>query len=199
MAFASFVGPFVPELLLLGGMLLIFLLDVLGFRRNEALATIAVTASALALLSILGDLGFGPLGVFATIGAGSLNVAPAVGATPLYHLTSFGLVFQAIFLLAALLVALASSSRPSNEPGAPIFYGLLLLATVGMLLVAVASDLIFLLLAIEVVSIPSYLLVGYRRREGRSMEAAMKFFIVGALSTVLSFYGASLLFGAYGT
>ncbi|EQD68732.1 NADH dehydrogenase subunit N, partial [mine drainage metagenome] len=40
---------------------------------------------------------------------------------------------------------------------------------------------------------------GYRRREGRSMEAAMKFFIVGALSTVLSFYGASLLFGAYGT
>ncbi len=196
---SGFVGPFVPELLLFGGLLLVLLLDVLGIRRNETLATVAITASVLALLSILGDLGFGPLGVLATVGAGSLNVTPAAGSAPLYHLTSFGLVFQAIFLVSAILVVLASSSRPSREPGAPIFYALLLLAAVGMLLVAVASDLIFLLLAIEVVSIPSYLLVGYRRQEARSMEAAMKFFIVGALSTVLSFYGASLLFGAYGS
>ncbi len=198
-AFSSFVGPFVPELLLLGGMLLVLLLDVLGVRRNETLATVALTALALAFLSILGDLGFAPLGVLATVGPGALNVAPAAGAAPLYHLTSFGLIFQAIFLVAALLVVLASSSRPSGERGAPIFYGLLLLATVGMLLVAVASDLIFLLLAVEVVGVPSYLLVAYRRGEARSMEAAMKFFIVGALSTVLSFYGASLLFGAYGS
>ena len=198
-AFSSFVGPFVPELLLLGGMLLVLLLDVLGVRRNETLATVALTALALAFLSILGDLGFAPLGVLATVGPGALNVAPAAGAAPLYHLTSLGLIFQAIFLVAALLVVLASSSRPSGERGAPIFYGLLLLATVGMLLVAVASDLIFLLLAVEVVGVPSYLLVAYRRGEARSMEAAMKFFIVGALSTVLSFYGASLLFGAYGS
>ncbi len=199
MDFTSFVGPFVPEILLLGGTLLIFLLDVLGLRRNEWLSTVAVTAVVLALLSVLGDLGFGPLSVLATLSPGQIDTLPAFGSAPLYHFTSLGLVFQAIFLLSALLVTLASASRPSDEPGAPIFYGLLLLATLGMLLVAVASDLIFLLLAIEVVSIPSYLLVGYRRRETRSMEAAMKFFIIGALSTVLSFYGASLLFGAYGT
>jgi proton-translocating NADH-quinone oxidoreductase chain N len=199
MDFASFSAPFVPELLLLGATLLIFLLDVLGIRRNEWLSTIAVTATVLALLSILGDLGFGPLGVLATIPSGQIDVLPALGAAPLYHFTSLGLIFQGIFLLSALLVVLASASRPSDEPGAPIFYGLLLLATLGMLLVAIASDLIFLLLAIEVTSIATYLLVGYRRRETRSMEAAMKFFIIGALSTVLSFFGASLLFGAYGT
>jgi proton-translocating NADH-quinone oxidoreductase chain N len=196
---SSFAGPFVPEVIILGAALLVFLLDVLGVRRNEWLSTVAVTGTVLALLSVLGDLGFGPLSVLATVSPGQIDTLPAAGAAPLYHLTSLGLVFQAIFLLATLLVALASASRPSTEPGAPIFYGLLLLATLGMLLVAVASDLIFLLLAIEVTSITTYLLVGYRRREARSMEAAMKFFIIGALSTVLSFFGASLLFGAYGT
>jgi proton-translocating NADH-quinone oxidoreductase chain N len=196
---SSFAGPFVPEVILLGAALLVFLLDVLGVRRNEWLSTVAVTATVLALLSVLGDLGVGALSVLATIPPGQVDVLPAAGSAPLYHVTSLGLVFQAVFLLSALLVTLASASRPSDEPGAPIFYGLVLLATLGMLLVAVASDLIFLLLAIEVTSITTYLLVGYRRREPRSMEAAMKFFIIGALSTVLSFFGASLLFGAFGT
>jgi proton-translocating NADH-quinone oxidoreductase chain N len=194
---STFIGPFVPVLLLLGGGLLIFLFDVLGIRRNEYLSTVAVAATSLALLSVLGDLGFAPLSLFATLPPGLVNAAPT--GSPLYAFTSLGLIFQAIFLLSALLVGLASASRPSNEPGAPIFYGLLLLATVGMLLVAIATDLIFLLLAIEVTSIATYLLVAYHRRESRSLEASMKFFIIGALSTVLSFYGASLLFGAYDT
>jgi len=193
----SFIGPFVPELLVLGGALLVFLLDVMGVRRNEWLSTVAVAATTLALLSVLGDLGFAPLSVFATLPSSLIDAAPT--GAPLYAFTSLGLIFQAIFLLSALLVCLASASRPSTEKGAPIFYGLLLLATVGMLLVAVATDLIFLLLAIEVTSIATYLLVAYHRRESRSLEAAMKFFIIGALSTVLSFYGASLLFGAYDT
>jgi proton-translocating NADH-quinone oxidoreductase chain N len=195
----SFVGPFLPELVLLAGALLVFLLDVLKVRRTEVVGGIAVVASALAFVLVLADLEFAPLAGLATLSAGQIDRLPALGAAPLYSFTSFGLVFQAIFLLAAFLVALASLSRPSQERGAPIFFGLLLLATLGMLLVAVASDLIFLLLAIEVVSIPSYLLAGYTRRDRRGLEAAMKFFVIGALSSVLSFFGASLLFGAYGT
>ncbi len=197
MDLASFAGPFLPEILVLAGALLVYLLDVLQVRRNEVVGAIAVAASALALLFVLADLGFGPIAALATIPAGQLDAAPA--GAPLYLFTSLGLVFQAIFLSATLLVALASLSRPSDERGAPIFYGLLLLATVGMLLVAIASDLIFLLLAIEISSIATYLLVAYTRRDPRSLEAAMKFYIIGALSTVLSFFGASLLYGAYGT
>src|SRR5208282_3795864 len=185
---STFVGPFVPELLLLGAVLLVFLLDVLEIRRNEWLSTVAVAATSLALLSVLGDLGVGFLSVFATLPPGLIDATPS--GTSLYGFTSLGLIFQAIFLLSALLVSLASASRPSNEKGAPIFYALLLLATIGMLLLAIASDLILLLLAIEVTSIATYLLVGYHRHESRSLEAAMKFFIIGALSTVLSFYGA---------
>ncbi len=199
MSVSSFAGPFVPELVLLAGTLLIFLLDVLKVRRIELTGGIAVAATLAALGVVVADLGFAPLAFLATVPASQIDVAPAAGAAPLFAFTSFGLVFQAIFLLATFFVALASVSRPSDERGAPIFYGLLLLATIGMLLVAIASDLIFLLLAIEVVSIASYLLVAYTRKDVRGLEAAMKFFVIGALSTVLSFFGASLLFGVYGT
>jgi len=199
MDLSSFAGPFLPEILLLAGTLLIFLLDVLGIRRIEVTGAVAAGASALALLFVVADLGFAPLAFLANLSAGQVDVAIAPGATPLYAFTSLGLVFQGIFLTASFLVALASMSRPSNERGAPIFFGLLLLATLGMLLVTIASDLIFLLLSVEIVSISTYLLVAYTRKDVRSLEAAMKFYIIGALSTTLSFFGASLLYGAYGT
>jgi proton-translocating NADH-quinone oxidoreductase chain N len=197
MDLSSFAGPFLPEILLLAGTLLIFLLDVLHVRRNEIVGGIAVGSVLLSLLFVVADLGFAPFAALSTLPSSSLDAVPV--GSPLYAFTSLGLVFQGIFLLATLLVSLASMSRPSREPGAPIFYGLLVLATLGMLLVAIANDLIFLLLAIEITSIATYLLVAYTRRDPRAMEAAMKFYIIGALSTTLSFFGASLLFGAFGT
>jgi proton-translocating NADH-quinone oxidoreductase chain N len=197
MDFASFSGPFLPEIVLLAGTLLIFLLDVLHRRRNELVGGVAVAVTFLALLFVVADLGFDPLRALATIPSGQVDATPS--GTPLYAFTSLGLVFQAVFLLATFLVSLASMSRPTDERGAPIFYGLLVLAALGMLLVAISVDLIFLLLAIEVTSISTYLLVAYTRKDPRGLEAAMKFYIIGALSTTLSFFGASLLFGAYGT
>jgi len=194
----SFAGPFLPELLLFGGVLIVFLLDVAGVRRIEVTGSVAVAATLFALLFIVADLGFAPLAALATVPADHIN-SVAAGARPLYAFTTLGFVFQAIFLLAAFFVSLASMSRPSNERGAPIFYGLLLLATLGMLLVSIASDLIFLLLSIEVTSVATYLLVAYTRKDVRSLEASMKFYIIGALSTTLSFFGASLLYGAYDT
>ncbi len=193
----SFAGPFVPEIVLLAATLLVFLLDVVRVRDNEIVGAVALGSVVLALLLVLADLGFAPLAVLATVPSSSIDAS--VTGAPLYSFTSLGLVFQGLFLLAALLVCLASLSRPKDERGAPIFYGLLLLATLGMVLVAIASDLIFLLLAIELVSVPTYLLVAYSRRDARALEAAMKFYIIGALSTTLSFFGASLLYGAYGT
>jgi len=190
---------FAPELVVLASALIVFLLDVVGIRRLEAVGAVSVAGSAVALVLVLADLGFAPLAALRTVGAGAVNAAPALGSAPLYFVSSFGLVFQAVFLTASLLVGLASLSRPSHEAGAPIFFGLLSLATLGMLFVAVASDLIFLLLAIEVTSISTYLLVGYTRRGIRPLEAAMKFYVIGAVSSTLSFFGVSLVYGAYGT
>jgi proton-translocating NADH-quinone oxidoreductase chain N len=189
------VGTFTPELIILGAALLVLLLDVLGVKRLESLGAVAVGGSALAFLAVVADLGFAPLAILRTIPASSVDAPLSVS---LYAFTSLGLIFQAIFLTSTFLVALASLSRPSEEKGAAVFFGLLLMATLGMLLAAIASDLIFLLLAVEVTGIATYLLVGYSRKDARNLEAAMKFYIVGALSSALSFFGASLLFGAYG-
>ncbi|MFZ0892712.1 MAG: NADH-quinone oxidoreductase subunit N [Thermoplasmata archaeon] len=198
MNLASFALPWLPELILLAAALLVFLLEVVGVRRLEVLGGVAVVGTLAALLLVVADLRFSPLSGMATIPASQIDpLHPSL--TALFTFSSLGLIFQGIFLVSALLVALASLSRPSRDPGAATFFGLLLIATLGMLLVAVAADLIFLLIAIEITGISTYLMVGYLRKDPRGMEAAMKFYIIGALSTVLSFYGASLIFGAYGT
>jgi NADH:ubiquinone oxidoreductase subunit 2 (subunit N) len=190
---------FLPELFLLGGALLIFLLDSLGIRRLELFGGIAALGIGAALVGVVADLRFGPLAFLATVPANLVDVPWSSLSTSLVSVTSFGLVFQAIFLTTALLVALGSVSRPSDEKGAAIFFGLLLFATLGMTLAALAADLIYLLLTIEITGISTYLLVGYTRRDPRGLEAAMKFYIIGAMSAALSFFGASLLYAFYGT
>ena len=188
---------FLPEASLLAAALLVLLLDVVGVKRIEALGAVALVGIGTSILLVVADLGFAPLAALRTFPASDVDVFPTT--TALFAFPSLGLVFQAIFLLAAFLVSLASLSRPSDEKGSAVFFALLLVATLGMTLAAIAADLIFLLLAVEVVGISTYLLVGYPRRDPRGLEAAMKFYIVGALSTALSFFGASLLFGAYGS
>jgi F420H2 dehydrogenase subunit N len=190
---------FAPEAFLLGAALLIFLLDSLGLRRVELFGSLATIGVVLALVEVLADLRFAPLAGLATVPASAVNAPWSALGGSLVAVTSFGLAFQAIFLTSALLVALASMSHPSDQKGAAIFFGLLLFATLGMTLAALSADLIFLLLSIEITGISTYLLVGYTRRDPRGLEAAMKMYIIGAMSAALSFFGASLLFAVYGT
>ncbi len=190
---------FIPELFLLGAALLIFLLDSLGIRRLELFGGIATAGIVVALAGVLADLGFAPVAALSTVPVGVVDAPWSALGGSLASVTSFGLVFQAIFLTSALLVSLASMSHPSDQKGAAIFFGLLLFATLGMTLAALSADLIFLLLSIEITGISTYLLVGYTRRDPRGLEAAMKMYIIGALSAALSFFGASLLYAGYGT
>src|SRR5271170_986062 len=174
------IVAFAPEGFLLAAALLIFLLDVFEVRRAEVLGGIAIVATLAGLVAVVADLGYAPLAMLRTLPASVVDAPPTM--TALFAFSSLGLIFQSVFLLSAFLVSLGSLSRPSDEKGSAIFFGLLMIATVGMLLVAISADLFFLLLAIEVVGISTYLMVGYTRRDGRALEAAMKFYIVGALS-----------------
>ncbi len=79
MDLSSFAGPFLPEIVLLAGTLLIFLLDVLGVRRIETTGAVAVGATALALLFVVADLGLGPLSALATIPSGQIDTLVAPG------------------------------------------------------------------------------------------------------------------------
>lgn len=79
------------------------------------------------------------------------------------------------------------------------YYSLLLFATAGACLMAVSSDLILTFLGIEVLSIASYVLTGFKRDKPRGVEAALKYFLLGSFSTAFFLYGVALLYGQTGT
>ena len=106
------------------------------------------------------------------------------------------LLFQIVALLAA-TVSVSSSETTRLHYGA--FNSLLIGAAVGMMFVATASDLITIFLGVELASITSYVLVAMRRKDPRAAEAAVKYVIIGGLSTALALYGLSMLYGVAGT
>ncbi|MGH7840792.1 MAG: NADH-quinone oxidoreductase subunit N, partial [Candidatus Binataceae bacterium] len=79
------------------------------------------------------------------------------------------------------------------------YYALILFAAFGMMLMAAAGDLIIIFLGLETMSIAIYALAGFMRRDSRSSEAAMKYFLLGAFSTGFLLYGIALIYGATGT
>jgi NADH-quinone oxidoreductase subunit N len=79
------------------------------------------------------------------------------------------------------------------------YYSLILFAAFGMMLMAAAGDLIIIFLGLETMSIAVYALVGFLRRDPRSSEAALKYFLLGAFSTGFLLYGIALVYGATGT
>lgn len=107
------------------------------------------------------------------------------------HLTIIG---RLLFTGAAFLVVLLTYDHPPlRNPGE--FYSLLVLSTLGMCLMAGATELIMLFLAIELTSIPLYILAGYFRNDRQSVEAGMKYFLYGAFSSAILLYGMSLVYG----
>ena len=122
-------------------------------------------------------------------------------------------VFRFIFLMGAAVTALFMMDRPAailrpgmkavNQDRSPgndgEFYALLLIATLGMNLMAASADLVMLYLAIETTSLPLYVMAGFLTRDPRSTEAGIKYFLFGALTAAIMLYGFSLIFGLTGT
>ncbi|MCL2148316.1 MAG: NADH-quinone oxidoreductase subunit N [Methanomassiliicoccaceae archaeon] len=106
------------------------------------------------------------------------------------------LLFQTVAFLTA-LVTVSSSETTRMHYGA--FNSLLLAAVVGMMFVATANDLITIFLGVELASITSYVLVAMKRSDPRAAEAAVKYVIIGGMSTALTLYGMSMLYGATGS
>ncbi|WP_129671209.1 NADH-quinone oxidoreductase subunit N [Candidatus Chloroploca sp. Khr17] len=116
---------------------------------------------------------------------------PITGAFATDHLT---MISRLTLIGAALLTSLLCLDyRPTAHPAE--FYALILFATLGMCLMAGATELIIAYLAIELTSIPLYILAGYFRNDMRSSEAGMKYFLFGALSSGILLYGMSLTYG----
>lgn len=118
----------------------------------------------------------------------------------LYLMDRFTNFFNALFCLIGGMTLLISVNYLKLE-GADRgeFYVLLLISTVGMMLMAGAGDMVTLFLGLETMSIPVYILVGFRKKRPHSIEAALKYFLIGAFAAAFLLYGVALVYGATGT
>ncbi|MDD4523758.1 MAG: F(420)H(2) dehydrogenase subunit N [Methanosarcina sp.] len=107
--------------------------------------------------------------------------------------------FKLVFLAVSLIVSLASIKYNENSDHTEEFYSLVLFATFGMMVVASANDLILLFCAFELASLATFALAGFEKKNARSLEGAMKYFIIGAISSALMLFGISYVYGATGT
>lgn len=114
---------------------------------------------------------------------------------------AFGAFFAVAMLIVALFTVTGSFTymRKHENASPAVYYSLILLATVGMVLVAYSTDLVMLFVAWELMSIPTYILVGFMKKNPSSNEAAIKYFLFGALSSAIIIYGISISYGLTGS
>lgn len=110
------------------------------------------------------------------------------------------LSFTLVFIIVALLTILIANSWIEVEQlPAGEFHALLLFATSGMMLMASAGDLVIVFLGLEILSIATYVLAGFRRTDTRSNESALKYFILGSFASAFLLYGIALVYGGTAT
>src|SRR5262245_19392485 len=107
-------------------------------------------------------------------------------------------VFFSITILIVAIIAVLLSDQFLRDEGLPPgeFLSLIMFATTGMLLLAAAGDLVMVFLGLEISSITTYVMAGYRRYDLRANESSLKYFLLGSLSTAFLLYGMALVYGA---
>ena len=173
-----------PEILLSVWAMLVLTLDFIFLRGRRAwLAYVSLLGTIATLLVLLLQ-----IGMSRTAWSG------------LYVLDPFALFFKVIFLGAtAFVILMAIGYLQLERIDLGEFYALLLFSTVGMMLMASSGDLLTLYLGLETMSVCIYALIGFLKRERRSVEAALKYILMGILSSGVLLYGIVLLYGLSGT
>ncbi len=181
----SIIETIAPQLLLLGFALVLPALDYI-FKDKRLLAVAALVPIIAYAASVLC---WTILGVW----------DPPTSSLPLLETDLFSGLFTLAFLAVGVIVVLSSPEYIRAERNQGEYYALVLLALIGMTVVASSTDLIALFIGLEIAGIASFALSGFAKREKRSSEAATKYFIVGGFSSAITLFAISLLYGAAGT
>jgi NADH-quinone oxidoreductase subunit N len=188
---------FLSILILLSGIALVLILEFLNLNKayHAYVTLVALLGSFLSIVLYLatdGSVQFFGIDVPDT----QLNYSNA-----LLVLDQFTAFFALLFTGLMILVIFASISDLDSvdETNYFVYYVLMLFVTIGMILVSSAIDLAALVVSWEMVSIPSYLLVAFKKRDRTTSEAAIKFFIIGSISSAMMLFGASFLYGIAGS
>jgi len=148
-----------------------------------------------------------PLGIIALVGI-LAGLAATAYQTRYYgeaffnmvRVDAFSIFFHFVVLLVALVVVLSSFDYLEVQRiKAGEYYALILFAAVGMMLMSSAIELVLIFIAIEISSISTYILAGFRRRAAESAESSLKYFLLGSFATAFFLYGVAMVFGATGT
>lgn len=149
----------------------------------------------------------GGLSIGALLAAGAASIWLGSGWTGSHSafngmivLDELRLSFTLIFVIVSLLTVLIASAWIDTEKlPAGEFHVLLLFATCGMMLMASAGDLVIVFLGLEILSIATYVMAGFRRTDVRSNESSLKYFILGSLASAFLLYGIALVYGGTAT
>lgn len=184
MTLAQIIELLLPQLILLITVLAIFIADLADTRKEKGWAPYLALA-----------------GILAALIASSLQWGREVSFLGnMMRVDRFSVFFNGVVLAAsALSVLLAISYMRPRTPYRAEFYALLTVVALAMTLAAGASNILMIYLAMESISITSYVLVGYLRQDAKANEAAIKYFLYGAATSAIMLYGMSLLFGISGT
>ena len=112
---------------------------------------------------------------------------------------TFGSFFAIAMLIVSIMTTVGSFNYMRGKSNPAVYYSLILLASIGMVLIAYSTDLVMLFVAWELMSIPTYVLAGFNKKDPSSNEAAIKYFLFGALSSGIIIYGISIAYGLTGS
>jgi NADH-quinone oxidoreductase subunit N len=175
------------------------------------LLALELGVAALALVVFVLGLAGGParrreIGLVTAVGLAGLYALSLIldARGPLFDGTfavdSLAVFLKQVFLLATLLAVVGGLARRDATSARALEYHLLVLTSLlGMMVLASARELVLVFVAFELMSIPLYVLAGFAKRDARAVEAALKFFLVGSLSTALLAYGLSFVYGVTGS
>ena len=178
-----------PEIIVAIGASLLLIVPVTGFRGG----TTSAKWSMLALLAAAA----------ATLFISSYAVrdaAQSAGFASMFALDAFAIFFKLLFIVTIAMITLLSDDfLRGTRYSAWEYYSLMAFALCGMMFMASGIHLASIYVGLELMSLSSYILAGYFKNEQKSTEAAMKYFVLGAVSSAILLYGISLIYGVTGS
>ena len=177
---------FAPLIVLSAGIVVVLLADLIWPERSRftssRLASLVVLATLIPVITLAAD------GTTRSLFGGAFVIDP------------YALAFDGFFLIVTYIVLLVSTDYISDgDYYQGEFYFLMLTSLLGLVAMASARDMISIFVALETITIPTFILAGWRKHDEKSNEAAIKYFLIGVLSTAIMLYGMSLVYGDTGS
>jgi NADH-quinone oxidoreductase subunit N len=175
--------PFLPELWLVAAIVAVLIVPFFVRRANSVCGVVALCGVVLAVCSLSST----------NYGEHFRGLLVFDGVALLWK------TILLLFVVGVILMALGTTISTLHQGDGPEFFTLLLGATLGMCLMASTSNLLMVFMSVELASLPSYVLAGFRKTHRLGAEAALKYVLFGAACSAIMVYGLSLLYGLYGT